>query len=369
MQEETNVGPDFPSEPAPAPAAAAAPAAPPPPEPPHIVAASDEAIARAAALLRDGEVVAFPTETVYGLGADAANADAVAKIFKLKGRPADHPVIVHMASADALDRFAREVPESARRLARAFWPGPLTLVLKRAPDVPDVVTGGQDTVGLRVPSHPVAHALLAAFCGSGEEQRLAGVAAPSANKFGRVSPTTAEHVGADFGASVALILDGGAATVGIESTIVDLSSDTPRLLRPGAVPTAAIEQTLGGTLALPDTQAPRAPGLHASHYAPRAQVKLMTRREMLETVGSHKGRRVAALALEVPVPRLPPALQRVVPVVAGKYAHELYAALRALDASGADVILVEQPPQTASWAAVNDRLRRAAGGGNLDDEP
>ena len=338
----------------PAPAlAAGAPAAPQPPEPPHIKAATDETIAEAVALLKAGELVAFPTETVYGLGADASNAEAVAKIFKAKGRPANHPVIVHVASGEDIDAFAREIPEVARKFARQFWPGPLTLVLKRAEGVPDAVTGGQDTVAIRVPSHPVAQALLAAFGG--------GIAAPSANKFGRVSPTTAEHVGADFGRSIALILDGGAAQVGIESTIVDLSGEAPRLLRPGGVPAAAIEQVLGEPLAVPDEEAPRAPGRHSTHYAPRAHVKLMRRREMIEALGSHKGRRVATLALEVTMPRLAPTLQRVLPAVAAKYAHELYTSLRALDATGADVILVEQPPQTPGWAAVNDRLRRAAG--------
>ncbi|MCX7891337.1 MAG: L-threonylcarbamoyladenylate synthase [Burkholderiales bacterium] len=334
--------------------------APPPPEPPHIKVANDETIAEGAALLRAGELVAFPTETVYGLGADALNPDAVAKIFKAKGRPADHPVIVHLAAAEGVEAFAREIPDAARRLARQFWPGPLTLVLKRAERVPGVVTGGQDTVALRVPSHPVAQALLAAFGG--------GVAAPSANKFGRVSPTTAEHVGADFGTAIPLILDGGASPVGIESTIVDLSGEAPRLLRPGGVPVAAIEQVLGAALAPPGEAAPRAPGRHGTHYAPRAHVKLVRRREMIEIVGSHKGRRVAALALEVSLPRLAPALQRVVPAVAAQYAHELYASLRALDATGADVILVEQPPQTPAWAAVNDRLRRAAGAAPASDE-
>jgi len=349
-----------PADQTPAASAAAGPPAPPLPEPPHIKTADDETVAEAAALLKSGELVAFPTETVYGLGADASNAEAVAKIFKAKGRPADHPVIVHLTSAADIDAFAREIPDVARKLARQFWPGPLTLVLKRAASVPNAVTGGQDTVALRVPSHPVAQALLAAFGG--------GIAAPSANKFGRVSPTTAEHVGADFGRSIALILDGGAAQVGIESTIVDLSGETPRLLRPGGVPVAAIEQLIGGELAMPGEQAPRAPGRHATHYAPRAHVKLVRRREMIEILGSHKGRRVAALALEVTMPRLAPALQRVVPAVATKYAHELYASLRALDATGADVILVEQPPQTPGWAAVNDRLRRAAGGVPTSDE-
>ncbi len=336
----------------PAPEAAPAPPAP-PPAPVNIVAADEAGIARAVELLRAGEVVAFPTETVYGLGADAANPDAVAKIYALKGRPSAHPVIVHLASADRIDEWASDVPQGARRLAHAFWPGPLTLVLRRAPHVPDAVTGGQDTVGLRVPSHPVAQALLAAF---------GGVAAPSANKFGRVSPTLAGHVFADFQLEVPLILDGGATNVGIESTIVDLSGERPRLLRPGGVAAAAIEEVLGAPLAAADESAPRAPGTLAAHYAPKARVRLARRVEMLEAIASHKGRRLGVLALEVKVPRLNPALQRVVPAVAAQYAHELYAAMRALDAQNVDLILVETPPGSPAWAAVHDRLARAARG-------
>lgn len=336
------------------PVATAAPAPPPPPAPVNIVPADEQGVARAAELLRAGEVVAFPTETVYGLGADASNPHAVAKIFALKGRPATHPVIVHLAAAAQLDDWATEIPAAARGLASAFWPGPLTLVLKRASGVPDAVTGGQDTVGLRVPSHPVAQALLGAFGG--------GVAAPSANKFGRVSPTLPEHVFADFGLEVPLILDGGPTEVGIESTIVDLSGERARLLRPGGVPAAAIEAVLGGPLAPPDDTAPRASGTLPSHYAPKAHVRLVKRVELLETLASHKGRRIGVLALEVKVPRLNPALQRVVPAIAADYAHSLYASLRAIDAQNVDVILVEMPPQSPAWAAINDRLARAARG-------
>jgi len=333
--------------------AAAAPAAPtPPPQPTNVVDADEAGVARAVDLLRAGEVVAFPTETVYGLGADALSADAVAKIFALKGRPEAHPVIVHVADAGALDSWAREIPAGARKLAAAFWPGPLTLILKRAEGVLDAVTGGQDTVGVRVPSHPVAQQLLTAFGG--------GIAAPSANKFGRVSPTSALHVFSDFVHAVPLVLDGGACAVGIESTIVDFSGEHARLLRPGGVPAAAIEEALGEPLAPPDDSAPRAPGSLAAHYAPRAQVKLVRRVEMLETLSSHKGRRIGVLTLEVSVPRLNQALQRVVPVVAAQYARELYGALRALDAQNVDVILVEAPPKTPAWLAINDRLGRAA---------
>lgn len=336
----------------PPPGIAAAPAAPAPPEPTNVQSADAAAIARAVELLRAGEVVAFPTETVYGLGADASNALAVAKIFVLKGRPESHPVIVHLADASALESWAREIPDGARRLAHAYWPGPLTLVLKRAPGVLDAVTGGQDTVGLRVPSHPAAAALLSAFGGA--------LAAPSANKFGRVSPTTALHVFADFALELPLILDGGATAVGIESTIIDFSGARPRCLRPGGVALGAVEEALGETLAPPDATAPRAPGSHAVHYAPRAAVKLARRVQILETLASHKGRRVGVLALEVTVPRLAASLQRVVPVVPAQYAHDFYANLRALDAQNVDLILVEVPPTTPAWTAINDRLARAA---------
>ncbi len=331
--------------------------------PANVVEATDESIARAAELLRDGGVVAFPTETVYGLGADAMSEAAVARIFKIKGRPQDHPVIVHLASAAALAEWAREISAAAHALAEAFWPGPLTLILKRAAQVPDAVTGGQDTVGLRIPEHPVAQALLAAFGRQGAEPRLRGLAAPSANKFGHVSPTTAAHVRADLGDEVDLVLDGGASRVGIESTIVDVSGDAPAILRPGAISAQAIERVLGAPPATPGVHAPRAPGTHKAHYAPRAKVRLVRRVELLEALASHKGHRIGVLALEVTVPRLAAGLQRVVPAIAARYAHELYAHLRALDAQNVGQILIEAPPRSAAWAAINDRLARAAGGG------
>jgi len=331
--------------------------------PANVVDATEETIARAAALLRAGGVVAFPTETVYGLGADALNPAAVARVFEIKGRPLDHPVIVHLASADELGAWAHTVPEPAARLAAAFWPGPLTLILRRAAHVPDAVTGGQDTVGLRVPSHPVARALLEAFCGAEGERRFSGIAAPSANRYGRISPTAAAHVRADLGDAVELILDGGAAELGIESTIVDLSGEAPLLLRPGAIAAAELERVLGAPPRLPDARAPRAPGRHAAHYAPRAKLRLVKRVAMLEALASHKGQRIGVLALEVTVPRLAVALQRVVPAVPARYAHELYANLRALDTQNVTQILVEMPPQSPAWAAINDRLARATRGG------
>ncbi len=222
---------------------------------------SDAEIAEACAALRRGEVVGLPTETVYGLAGDAGNADAMRQVFATKGRPADHPLIVHLADAAQLSQWAREVPEAAHRLAAAFWPGPLTMILKRAAPVLDLVTGGQDTVGLRVPNHPLALALLEAYG--------AGLAAPSANRFGHVSPTTAQHVRDEFGEAVPLVLDGGPCKVGIESTIVDLSGDAPRILRPGQIGADAIAQVLGTPVAI-GTQAasPRVSGSLASHYAP-----------------------------------------------------------------------------------------------------
>jgi L-threonylcarbamoyladenylate synthase len=334
------------------PAAPGTPQSPPPPPPSTIVEASEENIAAAAERLRAGELVAFPTETVYGLGADAANADAVARIFKLKGRPAAHPVILHLRDASELARYARDIPATANLLAEKFWPGPLTLILKRSEAVSDAVTGGQDTVGLRVPAHPVAQALLAAFGGA--------LAAPSANRFGRVSPTRAAHVTQDFVPNAPLILDGDASPIGIESTIVDLSGDHPRVLRPGAISQTAIEETLGAPLAWPDESAPRASGSLAKHYAPRAALRILKRTEMIDLLVGNRGRRVAVLALEVKMPRLAPALVRVLSASAPQYAQGFYAALRELDATGADLILVERPPQTPAWSAVNDRLMRAA---------
>lgn len=314
---------------------------------------SEADIARAVALLRAGRLVAFPTETVYGLGADASSASAVARIFAAKGRPADHPVIVHLADAGQLPRWARSVPEAARRLAAAFWPGPLTLILPRAAGVADVVTGGQDSVGIRVPAHPVAQALLRAFGG--------GIAAPSANRFGRISPTRAEHVRAELGDAVDLVLEGEAPAVGIESAIVDLSGARPALLRPGMLGAAAIEAVLGEPLAAPGADAPRASGTLAAHYAPRTPLALLEP-AALDAALAGATDRVAVLAR-----RAAPAGARVfawleAPGDPGGYARDLYASLRALDASGAVRILVEALPDAPAWAAVRDRLARAAAG-------
>jgi L-threonylcarbamoyladenylate synthase len=317
---------------------------------------SDREIDHAAGILRAGGLVAFPTETVYGLGADASNADAVRKVFAAKGRPHDHPLIVHVADAVQALNWARTLPAAAHALARKFWPGPLTIVLKRAAGVSDLVTGGQDTIALRVPSHPVAQALLRRFGG--------GIAAPSANRFGRVSATTAEHVRGEFGAEVDCILDGGAADVGIESTIVDLSGSWPALLRPGAIAAPQLEAVLGGAISAPDEGSPRVPGALARHYAPRTPLVVLEGDLLLELAASlaRQGRSVAVLGRAASRPLLPELFWIAAPRGAAAYAHDLYANLRRLDESGRESILVEAPPEGAEWTAVRDRLMRAATG-------
>ncbi len=322
-------------------------------------------IDEAVALLRAGGLVAFPTETVYGLGADAGNPAAVARIFAAKGRPADHPLIVHLAGADLLDAWAREVPEAARRLAAAFWPGPLTLILKRAARVPDAVTGGQDTVGLRVPNQPLALELLKRFAGAEGN----GIAAPSANRFGRISPTTAEHVRAEFGDAVPMILDGGPCTVGIESTIVDLSRGAPVILRPGAITAADIARVLGGEPAAAGrADAPRVSGSLAAHYAPRTPMRLVAGEDLEAAVREllADGRRIVVLARRAAPPPDARLHWREMAADAAGWARDLYAALREGDAAGADAILVEAPPPGPEWVAVADRLRRAAFGSGED---
>jgi L-threonylcarbamoyladenylate synthase len=321
-------------------------------------------IERAVALLRAGDLVAFPTETVYGLGADAANPEAVAKIFVAKGRPADHPLIVHLPSAGHLARWAREVPAEAEQLVAAFWPGPLTLILKRQPGVPDAVTGGQDTVGLRVPNHPLALELLAAFDG--------GVAAPSANRFGRISPTTAAHVREELGERVPLVLDGGACPVGIESTILDLSRGTPVLLRPGAIGAADIARVIGRMpeAAVPHADAPRVSGSLDAHYAPCTPLQLVSSDGLLFALRNAlvAGEKVAVLAPTAQAISHDLVTWKQSPAEPAGFAHDLYASLRELDALGCVRILVQQPPAGEAWLAANDRLRRAAAGSGEDDK-
>ncbi|HTR54111.1 MAG TPA: L-threonylcarbamoyladenylate synthase [Kofleriaceae bacterium] len=312
-------------------------------------------IAKAAGVVRAGGLVAFPTETVYGLGADASSDAAAAKIFAVKGRPHGHPLIVHLAPDARLDDWACEIPDAARVLAAAAWPGPLTLILRRTARVAAATTGGADSVGLRVPAHPLAQALLRAFGG--------GIAAPSANRFGRVSPTTADHVVADLGGDVDYVLDGGPCAVGVESTIVDFTRGRPVLLRPGGLPREAIE-ALVGPLAAADADAPAAPGTLASHYAPRARVIVVPPHELLAAFAAHRGDgHVVVLA--------PRAVLRTLGAVNGPVrwlpddpegmARELYAALRDLDAEGVDVVIAALPPAVGLGEAVGDRLRRAAG--------
>ncbi|MDD3651891.1 L-threonylcarbamoyladenylate synthase [Immundisolibacter sp.] len=313
---------------------------------------TDALITRAVELLRAGQLVALPTETVYGLGADALNPAALARIFALKGRPADHPLIVHLPPDAALEDWAREVPASARALAAAFWPGPLTLILRRHARVPAAVSGGQDTLALRVPDHPLALALLRAF-GS-------GIAAPSANRFGHVSPTTAAHVRAEFGDAVPLILDGGPCRVGLESTIVDLSRGVPVVLRPGAIGAADIARVTGVAPHAADADrhgpAPRASGLLARHYAPRTPAELVDGAALPGRLAQLKaqGLRVGVLAL-----RRPLGDGIALDDEPAAYGQRLYAALRELDGGGFDRLLIETPPPGEAWRAVHDRLRRA----------
>ena len=306
----------------------------------------------AVAVLERGGLVAFPTETVYGLGADAADADAVARIFAVKGRPAAHPLIVHIAGTEDLGRFADTVPASALRLTEALWPGPLTVVVRRADHVSPLVAGGAATLALRSPAHPVAQALLEAFGG--------GIAAPSANRFGRVSPTTAAHVRADLGDDVDLVLDGGPCLVGVESTIVDCTGDQVVVLRPGGVPVEVLEGVLGAPVGRrPGAGAPAVPGTLASHYAPRARVVVAgTVAEALARAAA-AGRRSGVL-----LPRATEVPEGVALLVADEepagYARVLYARLRQADQLGLDLLVAVPPAAQGLGVAVADRLRRAA---------
>ena len=316
-------------------------------------------IDRAVEALRDGEVVAFPTETVYGLGADAQNPDAVRKVFELKGRPATHPLIVHLDHPRLLERWALNVPPAAQALAERFWPGPLTLVLRRAPAVDLAITGGQDTVAVRVPNHPVAQQLLRAFGG--------GIVAPSANRYGRVSPTRAEHVREEFGDAVKVILDGGDCKIGLESTIVSCVDAVPRVLRPGGITLSQLRSVVPEVVEGRTASQPRVPGSDAKHYAPSTPLSIVTSGKLEEVVAQLTAdhERVAVLATRPP--RL--ANKFMTWINAGRradvYARELYVNLRALDKSGAREILVEEVPAGEVWDAVRDRLRRAASAENV----
>jgi L-threonylcarbamoyladenylate synthase len=319
---------------------------------------TDEELDRAASALGAGGLVAFPTETVYGLGADAGDAAAVGRIFTVKGRPPGHPLIVHLGAADQLGEWAATVPPAAHLLADAFWPGPLTIILPRSRRVADAVTGGRATVGLRVPDHPVARALLGRFGG--------GVAAPSANRFGHVSPTTAEHVRADLGDAVDVILDGGPCTVGVESTIVDLTGPTPEVLRLGAVGVARLAEVIGEALRVDDGRGDaRAPGMLAAHYAPAARVEVVAVADVAAraAVVRDEGHAVGVLA-PTALADLPDGVVELEPAgEADDYARVLYARLRQADRLGLDVVLAVPPGGSSGTAvAVADRLARAAVG-------
>jgi L-threonylcarbamoyladenylate synthase len=312
-----------------------------------------DAIRRAAQALADGELLGMPTETVYGLAARADQDGAVAKIFAAKGRPSDHPLIVHVLDEAGARVFAQDLPPVAQRLMQAFWPGPLTLIVQRASGVAAAAAGGQSTVGLRSPSHPVARALLAAC----RELGVQGLAAPSANRFGRVSPTLSAHVVDEFDQGL-LVLDGGPCEVGIESTIVDCSRGRPVLLRPGVLTPAQIEAAAETSLHAPDAQAPRASGTLAAHYAPRAVVRLMTTESLRAALA---GLRPAGLAVySRSALDLGDTPGRVMPGQARAAARQLFAVLRELDAAGAAEIWVESPPAEPAWDGVRDRLTRAA---------
>jgi L-threonylcarbamoyladenylate synthase len=320
----------------------------------RVVRATQVEIETAVQALRDGELVAFPTETVYGLGANAQNPAAVRKIFEAKGRPTTHPVIVHLDSPRFLHRWVREVPETATKLAERFWPGPFTMVMPRAANVHDIVTGGQDTVAIRVPSHPMAQQLLTAFGG--------GIAAPSANRYGKLSPTRAEHVREELGDVVKVILDGGECQIGLESTIVSFDGQNVRLLRPGGITAAQIRQVVGELLIGANLESPRVPGGTPSHYAPTTPMGIVPAGEIDAHAAalSEGGRRVAVLAQRLPLK----SHKYVTWINAGRrpeqYGHDLYANLRTLDKAGCQQILVQDVPEGEPWDAIRDRLLRAA---------
>lgn len=311
------------------------------------------AIRQAAQALADGELVGLPTETVYGLAARADQDAAVAKIFAAKGRPSDHPLIVHVLDEAGARTFAQDLPEVAHRLMQAFWPGPLTLIVKRRPGMAAAAAGGQDSVGLRCPSHPVARALMAAC----RELGVQGLAAPSANRFGRVSPTLAQHVVDEFEPGLR-VLDGGACEVGIESTIVDCSRGRLTLLRPGVLTPEQLETAAGTSLHAPDGGAPRASGTLAAHYAPRAVVRLMGTEQLVQALRQPRPAGLAVYSRSVlDIGGTP---HRAMPAQARAAARQLFAVLRELDAAGAAEIWVEAPPAEPAWDGVRDRLSRAA---------
>lgn len=315
-------------------------------------AARDADVAEAVRLLRAGRLVAVPTETVYGLAADAMNPDAVRGIFAAKGRPANHPLIVHIGDATRIDDWARDVPEAARRLAAAFWPGPLTLLLHRADHVPDTATGGRPSIGLRMPDHPVLLRVLHALGG--------GLAAPSANPYQRLSPTTADQVLAGLGGRIDAVLDGGPCSVGLESTIVDLTGDAPRIVRAGPITRRQLEDALGVAVAFPEAHDAAVPGNVAVHYRPHAPLHVLdtdTLRTRLSALPADA--RIALLAQTSDLPAAGVALRLDLPADKAGYARRLYDALHTADAAGVDAIWLERPPADEDWRDVHDRLDRA----------
>ena len=319
-----------------------------------MVRATQTEIEKAVETLREGGLVVFPTETVYGLGANASNPAAVRKIFEVKGRPPDHPVIVHLDHQRYLHRWVSSMPAAAERLAAMFWPGPLTLILPKGENVNDIVTGGQNSIGVRIPSHPMAQQLLTAFGG--------GIAAPSANRYGRLSPTRAEHVREELGEQIKVILDGGECQIGLESTIIAFQGQSVRLLRPGAITAPQIRQVIGELLVGADVESPRVPGGGSSHYAPTTPMTIVPSGEIDARAAalSEGGRRVAVLAQRLPLK----AHKYVTWINAGRrpeqFGHDLYNNLRTLDKAGCQQILVQDVPEGERWTAIRDRLVRAA---------
>jgi L-threonylcarbamoyladenylate synthase len=300
---------------------------------------TDSLIDDAVRLLRAGGVIALPTETVYGLAADASNDDAVRRIYAIKGRPIDHPLIVHLPNRQALPQYVVDPPEWLAPLVNRFWPGPLTVIVRKSAFVSTVVTGGQNTVALRMVDHPLTQAILARFGGA--------VAAPSANRFGRVSPTTAAHVLADLGSDVDLIVDGGSARIGLESTIVDLTGESPAILRSGAITATAIQEVIGVKLTARAIIDVRAPGRYESHYTPKAKLILVAKDDIAAAIARQEASGERAIALELPHG-------------AAMAAAVLYMNLRMLDDAGYTTIVASLPPDTEEYAAVRDRLTRAA---------
>lgn len=318
-----------------------------------ILNATHENIALAVQCLKHGGLVGMPTETVYGLGADASNTQAVKRIFAAKNRPENHPLIVHLASFEQFENWAQDIPESAFQLAQHFCPAPLAFILKKRPQVSEVVTGGQNTVALRIPNHPVALELLRQFDG--------GIAAPSANRFCRISPTQATHVAEELGEDVDFILDGGACEVGVESTIIDLSGDKPTILRFGKITRTEIETVLNTQVFIPDSLSQatvRTAGMMAIHYAPTTPA-LLCNIDYLNVLLANKNQKIGVLTCRKSVPSIPTCTTIQLPADPIIYAQNLYAKLRELDALKLDLIVVEKPPQNEAWEAINDRLSKA----------